>query len=171
MRIPSNIITENQYTAGKEYMYVSTYKEYIGYYYIINDKYFTGKTYNNNSSSLELIKIKKENINLLLTQASTYIYGLISKTKINNSSPSSIISTGNINGGTRYFSKQVNANPILIREISKDTFQQFQNNPFYQTISIDFPEGGYFGNQKSLDEAEKTMPGIKTFITSELPPD
>ena len=78
MRIPSNIITENQYTAGKEYMYLTTYKEYIGYYYIINDKYFTGKTYNSNSSSFELIKIEKENTNLLLTQASTYIYGLIS---------------------------------------------------------------------------------------------
>ena len=171
MRIPSNIITENQYTAGKEYMYLATYKEYIGYYYIANDRYFTGKTYNSNSSSFELIKIEKENTNLLLTQASTYIYGLISKVKINNPSPSSIISTGNINGGTRYFSKQTNTTPILIREISKDTFKQFQNNSFYQVISIDFPEGGYFGNQKNLDDAEKQMPGIKAFILSELPPD
>ena len=171
MRIPSNIITENQYTAGKEYMYLSTYKEYIGYYYIANDRYFTGKTYNSNSSSFELIKIKQENTNLLLTQASTYVYGLISKVKINNTSPSSIISTGNINGGTRYFSKQTNTTPILIREISKDTFKQFQNNSFYQVISIDFPEGGYFGNQKNLDDAEKQMPGIKAFILSELPPD
>jgi hypothetical protein len=171
MRIPSNIITDNQYTAGKEFMYISTYKEYIGYYYIINNKYFTGKTYSNNSNSKELVKIKKENTNLLLTQASTYIYGLISKTKMNNISPSSIISTGNINGGIRYFSKQVNINPILIREINEDTFKQFQNNPIYQVISIEFPKGGYFGGQKSLDEAEKQMPGIKTFISSELPPD
>jgi len=168
-KIPQNQLTV-KYTSGNEYLDIITYKEYQGYYYIINDRYFTGKTYTG-SGSLELIKIQSKNNNLLLTQASTYLYGLLSKTKLNNSSPSSIVSVGNINKKIRYFSKQINVNPILIKEISKDTFDKFQNNPFYQVISIEFPEGGYFGNQENLDKAEKQMPGIKPFILNELPPD
>jgi len=81
MRIPANLIKTN-YTAGKEYMYISSYKEYKGYYYEIRNKFFTGKTYSSNSK--ELVKIELKNINTLLTQASTYTYGLLSKTKINN---------------------------------------------------------------------------------------
>ena len=170
MKVPANIITDNQYTIGKEFMYLATNKEYQGYYYIYNDRYFTGKTYNG-SGSLELIKIQLKNNNLLLTQASTYTYGLLSKIKLNNSSPSSIISESNISGGVRYFFKKTNTNPILIREITEDTFNQYKDDPLYQVISVEFPKGGYFGEQQSLDNADKIMPGIKAFILSELPPD
>ena len=168
MRIPANII-EIKYTPGNDFVFSLNYKYYQGYYYELNGKIFAGKEFNANSP--ELIKSNSNNINTLLTDSKTYIYGFLSKIKLNSTSPSSIISTGNINGGTRYFSKQVNINPILIREITEETFKQYQNNPLYQVISIEFPEGGYFGNQKSLDDAEKIMPGIKTFLLSELPPD
>jgi hypothetical protein len=169
MRVPSNIIKENKYTAGKEYMYVISYKEYQGYYYEINGKFFAGKTFKSNSP--ELIKIETSKINTLLTQASTYVFGKLSNIKINNTSFPSIISKGDIYAKTRYFTKKINTTPILIREINKDTFNELQNNPIYQTISLNYPEGGYFADQKTLDEAEKQMPGIKTFILSELPPD
>jgi hypothetical protein len=169
MRVPSNIIKENKYTIGKEYMYAISYKEYQGYYYEINGKFFAGKIFKTNSS--ELIRIETNKTNTLLTRAATYIFGKLSNTKINNISFPSVISKGDIYAKTRYFTKKINNNPILIREINKDTFSELQNNPIYQTISIDFPEGGYFANQKTLDDAEKQMPGIKTFILSELPPD
>ena len=168
MRIPSNII-EIKYTSGREFVFSLNYKYYQGYYYELNGKIFAGKEFNANSP--ELIKSNNNNVNTLLTDSKTYTYGFLSKIKLNNTSPSSIISKGNINGGIRYFSKKNNTNPILIREITEETFKQYQNDPFYQVISIEFPEGGYFGNQKNLDEAEKIMPGIKIFITSELPPD
>lgn len=168
MKIPSNII-EIKYTSDKEFVFSLNYKYYQGYYYELNGKTFAGKEFNANAP--ELIRSNSSNVNTLLTDSKTYTYGFLSKVKLNSVSPSSIISKGNINGGIRYFSKKNNTNPILIREITKETFIQYQNDPFYQTISIDFPEGGYFGNQKSLDDAEKIMPGIKTFITSELPPD
>lgn len=168
MRVPPNII-EIKYTSGKEFVFSLNYKYYQGYYYELNGKIFAGKEFNANSP--ELIKSNSNNVNTLLTDSKTYTYGFLSKIKLNNVSPSSIISKGNINGGMRYFSKKNNTNPILIREITEEIFKQYQNDPFYQVISIEFPEGGYFGNQKSLDDAEKIMPGIKTFILSELPPD
>ena len=168
MRIPSNII-EIKYTPGKEFVFSLNYKFYQGYYYELNGKTFAGKEFN--ADAPELVRSNNNNVNTLLTNSKTYIYGFLSKVKLNNVSPSSIISKGNISGGMRYFSKKNNTNPILIREITEETFKQYQNDPFYQVISIEFPEGGYFGNQKSLDEAEKKMPGIKTFILSELPPD
>jgi hypothetical protein len=168
MRIPSNII-ETKYTSGNEFVFDYNYKYYQGYYYEFNGKYFAGKTFNTNAP--KLVKANSTDINPLLTDPKTFIYGSLSKVKLNNSIPTSIINKSNINGGIRYFSKKINSNPILIREIDKNTFDKFQNNPYYQVISIEFPEGGYFGNQKSLDDAEKQMPGIKSFIISEPPPD
>jgi hypothetical protein len=45
--IPKNKIQTNLYTAGKEFVYLSTQIPYIGYYYkLYNGKYFTGKTPN-----------------------------------------------------------------------------------------------------------------------------
>ena len=85
LRIPQNQIVANKYTIGKEYMYKDTYREYQGYYYELNNKLFTGKEFNSNAP--ELILIPKNNnvpsgFNSLLTKASTYVYGRISKTKI-----------------------------------------------------------------------------------------
>jgi hypothetical protein len=170
MRIPSNIIKENQYTIGKEYMYLSSYKEYQGYYYEINNKFYVGKTFNENAP--ELIKTSSsDKINILLTQPSTYVFGKLSNIKIINTPFSSIVNKVDLNARTRYFAKKLNNNPILIREVNKNNFYALLNDPIYQTISLDFPEGGYFGTSSDLDEAEKQMPGIKTFILSELPPD
>jgi len=168
MKIPSNII-EIKYTSGNEFVFSFNYKYYQGYYYELNDRIFAGKEFNINAP--KLIKANSKEINPLLTSVKTLVYGSLSKIKLNNTPPSSIISKGNIKGGIRYFSKKNNTNPILIREITEEIFKQYQNNPLYQTISIDFPEGGYFGEQQSLDDANKIMPGIKAFILSELPPD
>lgn len=165
MRIPSNVITKNQYTAGKEYVYLATYKEYIGYYYVINGKYFTGKTYNSDSSSLELAPIKKsENTNLFLTQAATYIYGLLSKKNSKElSSPkfNSIIApeldTNNKEETETYYVKKLNTIPILIKQVDKKTFQSLKPNPLYQVTSLKL-------DYSNIDEAEKQMPGLKAFL-------
>jgi hypothetical protein len=163
MRIPANTITENQYTIGNEFMYLATNKEYQGYYYIFNDRYFTGKTYNSNTSSLELIFIKEKNTNLFLTQASTYIYGVIlGKASKNLSSPkfNSIIKSDldtDQEGVETYYAKKLNTNPILIKQISKETFQSLKSDPFYQVISIN-------SDYSNLDEADKQMLGIKAFL-------
>jgi hypothetical protein len=168
IRIPQNQIIY-KYTAGKEYMVETTYREYQGYYYELNGKLFVGKEFNSNAPTL--IKIRSNNVNTLLTNASTYVYGRVSKTKLDNTPPPTIVSKNNIFVTKRYFCKKINNTPILIKEINKETFDAYQSNPLYQVIDIDVPEGGFFANQSSLDEANKKMFGIKDFILSEYPPD
>jgi hypothetical protein len=80
MRIPANIITENKYTIGKEFINRKTHKLYQGYYYELNNKFFAGKEFNNNAP--ELIKIKSDQVNNLLLTAATYVFGSLSKVKL-----------------------------------------------------------------------------------------
>ena len=169
LRIPANQIVKSKYTIGKEYMFESTYREYQGYYYESNGKLFAGKEFNINAPVL--IKINLNNINPLRTNPATLVYGTISGIKLNTIPPPSVISKSNILTEKRYFYKKVNSNPILIKEINEDTFNSMQSNPLYQTISVDIPKGGFFANQSSLETYNKIMPCIKSFITSELPPD
>jgi len=175
LRIPSNQIKFN-YTAGKEYMFISTHNEYQGHYYKFNGKTFAGKEFD--LYAPELIKIPVDNkgsslFNPLLTNAATYLYGKISNTQINNFTPTSIVGKVSQEKTIRYFTKKINNNPILIKEISKEDYMilQKQPNPLLQIINIQFPPGGYFADQKNLDEAEKQMPGIKAFILSKRAPD
>lgn len=162
MRVPSNLITENQYTIGKEFMYLMTYKEYQGYYYIINDRYFTGKTYAE-SGSLELIKINPENNNLLLTQASTYVYGLLSKTKINNSKVPGVVSSDIYDIDpeiTNFYCKKLNTNPILIRQISEQTYSNIKNDPLYVVTYI----GKYNGVENDTTDAFTQIPELRSWF-------
>ena len=113
IRIPQNQIVTSKYTAGKEYMYKDTYREYQGYYYELNNKLFTGKEFNSNAP--ELILIPKNNnvlfgFNSLLTKASTYVYGKVSGTKITTSKPFSYIYQYDSN--IRYFAYNVTKNLI-----------------------------------------------------------
>lgn len=158
-------------------MFVSTLKEYQGHYYKLNGKIFAGEEFKTYAPELVKIQIRNDRginkFNPLLANAATYIYGKISNTRINNFVPSSIVGRVSQEKTTRYFTKKINNDPILIKEISEEDYiiLQKQPNPLLQTINIQFPPGGYFADQKNLDEAEKQMPGIKAFILSELAPD
>jgi hypothetical protein len=158
MRIPSNIIKTN-YTAGKEYMYLSSNKEYQGYYYEINDRFYIGKEFKANSP--EIIKI--EIINTLLAQASTYVYGLVSGIKSSQlSSPkfNSLSKTDldtDTEGDETYYIKKLNVNPTIIKQINKKTFDELRQDPFHQVISLK-------PDRSNLDQADKQMPGLKSFI-------
>ena len=172
-KVPLNQIVYN-YTAGGEYIFKTTQKKYQGYYYETNGKTFAGKEFNAYAPELEKVIIKDEKnprFNPLLSNAATFIYGKVSKFNINNFTPTPVVSKLNINNPERYFTKKINSNPIIIKEINKEDFDKLQSNPIYQTISLKTPPGGFFSNQKSLDEADKIMPGIKDFILSEKAPD
>jgi hypothetical protein len=165
IRIPKNIIVESKYTSGKEYMVVSTYKEYQGYYYELNNKIFAGKEFDINAPELQKIEVSK--LNPFLIKASTYVYGLLSNSKINSSKP--ISKTYNptpeeLNKGfiVRYFSKKLNENPIIIKEINESSFKELKQNPIYQVISINW--NTLSDNEIVKISAEKEMPGIKAFL-------
>ena len=56
----------------------------------------------------------------------------------------------------RYFSSQINIQPTIIKEISKDTYDSLQGNSLYQTTFI--------GPTQSIDQADKQLPGLKAFL-------
>jgi hypothetical protein len=158
IRIPSNITVKSQYTAGKQYMYESTQREYQGYYYEMNGKIFAGKEFNSNAPTL--LKITPNNINSLLATAATYVYGKITGTKLpSNTQPPSFLFQ--YDSETRYYSYQINKK--LIKEIDKNTFNTFKLNPLYKVISLSYKDGF---NKTELEKVEKDIPGITTFVES-----
>lgn len=168
LRIPKNIIVTSKYTSGKEYMVISTYKEYKGYYYELNNKIFAGKEFDPNAPELQKIEVSK--INPLLTKASTYLYGLISNVKLNQPRPVSKSynpTLEELNKGfvMRYFAKKLNETPIKIKEIDETSFKELKQNPIYQVISMNWSTLG--DNEILKIQAEKEMPGIKAFLEAQ----
>lgn len=168
MRVPSNLL-KFDYTSGDKFVYSLNYKYYQGYYYEFNNKFFAGKEFNINAP--ELLKADSPEINLALTQASTYTYGFLSKIKANkNNTKVKAISPNTINKNfeqginIRYFAKQLNAVPILIKEIDKTTFEKIQSDSYYQTIQV---ENAFNLTEKDLDSLDKKMQGLKTFLNTD----
>jgi hypothetical protein len=180
LKIPSNQIKFN-YTAGGEYIFKDTYKDYQGYYYETNGKTFAGKEFNQYAPELEKVQIKEGNnrrFNPLLASAATFIYGKVSKFKIDNSKATPfyfVPSEKDVQNGQayRYFSQQKANN--LIKETSEDNYKELTKNPLYNTARIKCyitsdaldPVGNnnYVFDSKELDEAEKKISGIKTWLS------
>jgi hypothetical protein len=156
MKIPKNIIQTGKYTSGGEFYFKITQAPYKGYYYILNDSYYVGKEYSENAS--EIIKIQQTNN--MLFRGSTAIFSVISGITSQMLKPPKVTSVqSNIESNSiseRYFSSQINVKPTLIKEINKDTYDSLQENPLYQTTFI--------GPTQSIDQAEKQLPGLKTFL-------
>lgn len=170
LRVPKNKIVESKYTSGGEYIFAKTYEKYQGYYYETNGKTFAGKEFDINNK--EIIKINKDTNNKLKTNPFTYVYGMLSNNKLINSKFNSIpFSPSNKdyeNGFVmRYFIKQVNSNPIIIKETDKNGLEQQTNNPLYQTLEVKYK---FNISDKELDEFDKKMPGLKAFLSTEILP-
>ena len=58
MKVPSNLIIKG-YTAGKEYKYRKSGNFYIGHFYKLRNKFYTGKDYDPNAKQLEIVPITK----------------------------------------------------------------------------------------------------------------
>jgi hypothetical protein len=159
MRIPLDLITKDKYTTGKEFIYLDTYENYQGYYYILNNKFFEGKVFR--TDSRELIKVSSDKVNKLKLSSALSLFAKLSNIKL----PNTKLPSFNHNGQDpiRYFAKKINTSPILIKEIDKNTFDSTQSDSIYQTISINLPSGD-FTNSKVLDDADKQMPGLKAFL-------
>ena len=183
MRKPKNQILTNQYTSGGEFIEKETLNTYQGYYYEDSGRYYIGKDFSPNSK--ELIKPEKSKENNLLIRLSPLALGLLAG---NLSKLKRLVSTEKISAkigfqltpddakrgyATRYFAKKINSNPILIKEIDNNTFNQLKNDITHQTISLKYytpPAVGdinenYF-EPKELEEANKKMPGLKLFLQS-----
>jgi len=168
IKIPKNLIVTGKYTIGEEYVLLSSHIPYQGYYYELNGKTFAGKEFNNNSP--EIVKMISDKFNSLLGNPKTSTYAKIAKTKLNSFIPNTKIyvqdylSTDNIN---RYFIKKINVFPILIKEVTEESFNKALSDPLYVTVVINWDRGGYDLNINKIDAAEKIMPGIKAYLEDE----
>jgi hypothetical protein len=158
IRIPSNKIKVS-YTSNGDFVIENTYQTYKGYYYELNNKFYTGKEYNATASLL--IKKSSTSFNPLLTSLKTATYGILSNVIPQQLKVTSVPFSGN--AGTRYFVKKANDN--LIKEINKDDFQKAQNDPLYQTLEVNF---SYNMSEQELSELDKKMPGIKIYLQDDI---
>jgi hypothetical protein len=135
--IPADKVLENQYTRGNEYI-DSTGKYYQGYYCVVLDsKYYTGKTYTIQSKEL-------------------------SKVIATPTPPTPTSLPPQVGASKRYFLKKINVFPISIKEVDEQTYNNFTNDPLYQSVVIS--KGTVFRGSTELDKAETQMPGLKTFL-------
>ena len=156
---PKNKVSPSQYTKGNEYVFSSSGKDYIGYYYKAFDgKYFTGKTpsYNdfelvpksiNSPGSDDYLFVKsKDNriLNILNPDLKSLPQTLLPK-------PTLVTPIGEdyTNGlFTRYFAKRINTNPITIFEIDEQTYDDLSlqspkyNFALYDVISLSWQISG-----------------------------
>lgn len=155
MVIPSNTIQSGKYTSGNEFVYKKTNAPYQGYYYILNNLYYVGKKYD--PKAPEIVPLSKANP--LLSNPNTATYAYLSGTSLQSLQTPKIVSIQpNIESSpvpVRYFCKQV-TKPLLIKETNKETYDNIKSNPMFQSTFI--------GNGKTIDQAEKELPGLKTFL-------
>ena len=168
VRIPTNQIVTSKYTVGKEYLVLSTHKEYQGYFYGLNNKFFAGKEFNINAP--ELIKMDSDKVNSLLMNPETSTYGELSKIKLDNTEVQHYNSQIEVERNeivTQYFTRNITQNnPVIIKQIDSETFNKLKTNPLYQTTSIDCYTGtDEFYLKEDLDKAEKELPYITLFLT------
>ena len=157
MKIPSNIIIVESYTIGKEFIYETTYKEYQGYYYELNNKFFAGKEFDPNAP--RLLKLGSPEVNPLKLNPATSTYANLTETKIYNKIPS-IPFSSNISG-IKYLAKQVNSNPVRIVFTTEGALGNSGQYPEYVFTSIDYqPEFGFNITEENI----KDIPEIKIFL-------
>jgi len=171
LRIPKNKIQEGKYTAGGEYIVESTNTIYQGYYYEVNSVFYAGKSFDVNA--LKLIPIKDRNT-LLNRGLSLALFSTISKITSQTlqqpkitSIPNGPTTSRNITSDTnRFYCSKVNQQPIIIKEIDETTYTSLKSNSLYKVTSVKFvPSPGYAqGIPQNLDQAEKELPGIRTFL-------
>ena len=170
MRFPKSQIKENQYTSGGEFINPFTNSIYSGFYWEANGRYFIGKTVDLKSTEIKKITLGVSKILNVFNSLPSSVYGVLSNNSItllanSTDAPSGIPSNSN-KRVIRYFVKQTNSTPVLIREVNQDTFKQIKSNPIYQTIAIK-RETIYAGTNE-LDTAEAIFPGIKGFLSKEI---
>lgn len=168
MKVPQNIITTGKYTIGKEFIDKNTHKPYQGYYYELNNKYFIGKEFNNNAP--EIIKLSSDNVNKLLLNDKIKTYGSLSKIKLSSTKIKSQPEGGSY---TIQHSKGENEESIFfyckkyneaaIKKIDEETYNLLQKDNLFATTFV----GTYNNVIQNINDAEKQIPGVKDWITSD----
>ena len=178
LRVPKNKVKEGKYTSGGQFIEVNTNKIYKGYYCEFNNEFYIGKEFDIKSPKLTPVK----NANTLLNKGKSLaifstITGITSQALQSTPIPGVPFSPGinNAPGGgnipnipaiskenipPKFYCKKTNNQPIIIKEINETTYKSFLTNPLYQTTFT----GTYQGKNQTIEDAEKQMPGLVSFL-------
>lgn len=161
MKVPANIILENLYTIGKEFVYADSYKDYQGYYYEISDKFFAGREFNPNAP--RLLKLGSDEIDPLRLNPSTSTYASLKRNVItSNRVPSIPLDTS---AGEKYLAKQLSSNPIRIIFTTEKAYREFKKHPGFAFTAVNFePEFGF----DITDKNRQDIPEIDIFLSEYL---
>jgi hypothetical protein len=165
MKIPANIVITSKYTEGGEYIIKSNYNNYQGYYYELSNKFYAGKEFK--PEATELIKKQSSNVNILLTSAATFLYGKLSNLNVNPSPEPPSYFYNSTPTDFRYFISKVNVKPTVIKEIDKNTFEQYKDNSIYVSVVLSYPNKFI---EAEINKAESTLPGIKVYLATTYTP-
>lgn len=192
MYIPKSNIVETGYTQGTEYLITATQLSYKGYYFKDkNGNYWSGKE--STSSSIQLTPIYKQQTfnpaNSLLNQSYTKAYGKTIQTESFNNDFIRPTADDYIKGYfTRYIAKFISASQPTFIEVNKDHYDKIIKNT---TLSLVYPTVPLFwkltgpiddifngnirvqvgvrdANLRSIQEAEKIIKGVSSFLTDPL---
>lgn len=164
VRVPSNQIVTSKYTIGKEFIVESTHKDYQGYYYEFNGSYYAGDRFS--TTAPKLIKATSDKVNKLLLDPKTEAYAKASNYKLLSSTPPPAQANvfENVPAGLEnydaYFYKKMVGKDILIKQIDEQSYNQYQNNPFYQVIKVKLNNSDTGIDSDELEKANNKMPGF-----------
>jgi hypothetical protein len=166
MRVPKNVVKVN-YTTGEKYL-DSNFNPYVGYYCEVKGKVYPGEVYTGRSKQLILASslIKDNKVpGIAFNPEDTWHSHSSDREEYHSEEEKHVF---------RYFVKYIHTIPIYIKEVNIDTYNSVRNNPLYQvlmlkfTISdLGFPTNGFF-NKDEVEQADKTMHGIKLYLQEEV---
>lgn len=181
LRNPKNQVKSKLFTNGGEFIYKSNGLDYKGYYHTINNKAYAGAIPLPNIPQIEL----DVNPNMLPIGADTNILNTMgnavgfftqaynfAKSNLETANiikekyfPSKSLKSSNENlvprTGLHYFIQQINDPNKVIKETDLTSFNNLQKDPIYKTVSINFSA---LDVDKQIEDGEKQIPGLKTFL-------
>lgn len=163
-RVPKNKIIENKYTLGNEFIKTNTLEEYKGYYCIVGNKIYTGKTYDTNSIELQKKSNSSKYQSILNIGSLAMKYALNSNINIFSSYNTDNGYTPNEDSKVRYFLKKLNVIPISIKEIDEKLYNIYINDKLYQVTSIEYNNKTGF-DPMQFEKATSEMKGLKEFLS------
>jgi hypothetical protein len=166
MRPPKNQIIEDLYTRGNEFLIEDNYANYSGYYHSQGGVNHLGAKYNPNARTL--VPYTKDKIN-----AAYDIYNIDAAYFRLNPNILNIIKQDNFQierytysstegSKQRYFIKQKNKLDAPILEVTKDSYINARDIPFYQTTAIYWDP--FYIKDDELTKIEKELPGIISYL-------
>jgi hypothetical protein len=169
-RIPKNQIITNQQAVFNEFVYVDSGLAFSGSYHIISGKTYAGA---NERIYAQPVPIEKPQNNALANVINTtglgsaaYNLAIRNKNTAYNLAPTSIHPhivrlNPSLKSGINYYFQKSNDPNYIIKKVSYEEAYYLSKDPINKVISINF-------SSEDLDEqltlAEKTIPGITTFV-------